>query len=74
MATIAENNIKALELIAEQLREEFNNAISEYEMAIEAPEFFDVELAEKEMNKCERFYHEALEDIEFAREIAALGF
>lgn len=70
--TVAENNIRALEMIVEDLRNEFNAAIDEYELSLEYPELYDVELTKSEMDNAQRFYEEAKEDLE--REIAWLEF
>lgn len=72
MATIAENNVRAFELIVEQLRVELNDAIAEYEDAIEHPNYYDLEAAEREMNNRQRWYDEAVSDLENEREIAAM--
>lgn len=70
--TTAENNIRALELIAEQLRVELNEAISMYEMALENPDEYDVELSKREMDRREGYYRDALGEIEQERQWAEL--
>lgn len=72
MTTIAENNVRAMEIIVEQLREELNDAIAEYEDAIAHPDYYEVEAAEREMNDHQRWYDEAVSDLELEREIVAL--
>lgn len=64
MISITENNIRAMEMLVEDLRQEFNEAIAEYEEAIEHPEYYDVESAEKAMNDKQRWYEEAKDELE----------
>ena len=72
MATIAENNIRAIELIVDDLMSDLNDAIDEYETALQYPEYYDVELAKKIMDERQRWYDEAKSDLESEIELAAL--
>lgn len=67
MTTIAENNIRAMEMLAEELRQELNEAIAEYEEAVEHPEFYQMELAKKLMDEAQKRYEECLDEIERER-------
>lgn len=71
MTTTTENNIRALEMLAEELRVDLNAAISEYEDALEHPDSYDVEAAKKAMDDAQRYYDECLDDIETERIWAA---
>lgn len=62
-----ENNIRAMELLADELLREFNEAICEYDDAIDHPDYYDVELARKAMDEAERNYRECLDEIEWMR-------
>lgn len=70
MAT-AEQNIKAQEMLIEELRYELIAAISEYEDAVEHPEDYDIELAEKTMNDAQRWYDEAVDELDSMKMWAA---
>ena len=60
----AANNVRALEMLIEELCVELNDAIAEYEDALAHPDYYDVEAAKNEMDKRQRFYDEAKEDLE----------
>ncbi len=71
MTTTAENNVRALEMLADELRDDLNAAIAEYEDALEHPDRYDVEAAKKAMDDAQRYYDECLDDIETERMWAA---
>lgn len=64
MTNRAENNIRAMEMLVEELRNELNAAIDEYEEAIEHPENYDIEAAEEAMSNAQRWYDEAKDELE----------
>ena len=72
MTTTTENNIRAMEMLAEELRDDLNAAIGEYEEAVEHPESYDVEAAKRAMDDAQRHYDECMDDIETERMWAAL--
>lgn len=71
MTTTTENNIRALEMLAEELRQDLNAAISEYEDALEYPGYYDVEAAKMAMDDAQRYYDECLDEIDTERMWAA---
>ena len=56
--------IAEMEKLVEELRDEFNAAISEYEEAVEHPDYYDVEAAKHAMEDAERYYNEAKDNLE----------
>lgn len=72
MTTTAENNIRAMEMLAEELRNDLNAAIAEYEDALEHPEHYELEAAERAMDDAQRYYDECMNEIEAERMWSAL--
>lgn len=67
MATVAENNIRALEMIVQELECELNAAISAYEDTLEYPDEFDdneKEAARRDMENKRRYVNEARGELE----------
>lgn len=67
MATVAENNIRALEMIVEELEQDLNAAITAYEDTLEYPDEFDdneKEAAKRDMEDKQRYLDEAKEELE----------
>jgi hypothetical protein len=58
-------------MLVEELRNELNDAIAEYEDALGHPEYYEVEAAKEAMDDAQRWYDEAVEDLEAERMWAA---